>query len=206
MEVEIAAGLIAAYLIGSVPTAVWLGKYFFGIDVRTKGSGNSGATNAMRVFGKKAGIGVLIIDIFKGITAVSLAYIFSPDVSGSYDFIFFQQMLGMAAVIGHIFPVFAGFRGGKGIATLLGFMLITNTYAAVVAIVCFLLMLLFFRIVSLASIFGAVFFSASLIIYFTNFGEITVPFSLLIVVLVIITHQKNIQRLIRGEESKVRIF
>jgi acyl phosphate:glycerol-3-phosphate acyltransferase len=206
MEAGIIIGLIAAYLIGSIPTAVWLGKLFFGVDVRTQGSGNAGATNAMRVLGKKMGLAVLLMDISKGMTAVSLAYVFSDSAPGTYDFQLFRQMLGMSAVIGHIFPVFAGFRGGKGIATLLGFMLITNTYAAVVAIAFFILMLLLFRMVSVASISGAIFFSASVMIYFRNCAEISVPFSLMIVALVIITHQKNIQRLLTGEESKVKIF
>src|ERR1700740_3421660 len=105
--------LIAAYLMGSIPTAVWIGRIFYGIDVREYGSGNAGATNTFRVLGKKAGIPVLIIDILKGTAAVSLSFLSGFQADTPF-FTNFQIGLGIAALIGHIFPIFAGFRGGKG--------------------------------------------------------------------------------------------
>src|ERR1700741_2137551 len=110
--------LIAAYLFGSIPTAVWIGRAFYGIDVREFGSGNAGATNVFRVLGKKAGIPVLLLDVVKGILAVALAH-FSDFTSHTTPLINYQIAIGIAAVIGHIFPLFGGFRGGKGVATLL---------------------------------------------------------------------------------------
>src|SRR5690606_18146286 len=111
--------IFIAYLLGSVPTSIWIGKRFYKIDVREFGSGNAGATNTFRVLGKKAGIPVLIIDILKGTCAVALSYL-SGFEYGSAEFVNLQLGLGVAALIGHIFPVFAGFRGGKGVATMLG--------------------------------------------------------------------------------------
>src|SRR5436190_3997200 len=112
--------LVAAYILGSIPSAVWIGKIFYGIDVREYGSGNAGATNTFRVLGKKAGIPVLAIDVLKGFSAVSLAYFQSEWVPATNAFVIFQLTLAVFAVLGHVFPVFAGFRGGKGVATLLG--------------------------------------------------------------------------------------
>src|ERR1700751_673862 len=113
------SALILAYLCGSIPTAVWIGLAFYNVDVREFGSGNAGATNTFRVLGKKEGVPVLVMDIVKGILAVALAH-FSDFPSHSNPLVNYQVALGIAAVIGHIFPVFAGFRGGKGVATLVG--------------------------------------------------------------------------------------
>src|SRR3954471_9295792 len=110
------SAVILAYLFGSIPTAVWLGQAFYGIDVREYGSGNAGATNTFRVLGKKAGIPVLIIDILKGFAAVSIAG-YSAYTPHTASYVNYQLVLGVAALIGHIFPIFAAFRGGKGIAT-----------------------------------------------------------------------------------------
>src|SRR4051812_13054681 len=118
-EVIIAIFLVVAYMIGSIPTAVWVSKWMFGIDIREHGSGNAGATNAFRILGKRAGIGVMVIDMFKGFIAVKLA-LFTHLVPQSEPFVNLQIFLGLAAVLGHIFPLWADFRGGKGIATLFG--------------------------------------------------------------------------------------
>ena len=112
----IALLILGSYLLGSIPTAVWIGKAFYGIDVREFGSGNAGATNTFRVLGKKAGFPVLIIDVLKGSAAVALAFL-SPIAFENPDFVDLQLGLGVAVLLGHIFPVFAGFRGGKGVAT-----------------------------------------------------------------------------------------
>src|SRR3954465_15189349 len=108
--------LILAYLFGSIPTAVWIGQAFYGIDVREYGSGNAGATNTFRVLGKKAGIPVLIIDVLKGWLAVNIAFL-SRYAIGSVPYVNFQLVLGISSLLGHIFPIYVGFRGGKGIAT-----------------------------------------------------------------------------------------
>jgi glycerol-3-phosphate acyltransferase PlsY len=197
--------LIAAYLLGSIPTAVWVGKYFYNIDVREHGSGNAGATNVFRVLGKRAGIPVLLIDVLKGLLAVKLAYI-NTDLEGTYRFVNLQLVLGLASLAGHIFPVFASFRGGKGIATLLGIVLALLPYAAFVSMGIFLIVLLATGYVSLSSMSAAVAFPLIIIFIF----KVTVPslivFSVLIAIMVLVTHQKNIMRLIRNEESKVSLF
>lgn len=199
------ATLVMAYLFGSVPTAVWIGRIFFKLDVREYGSGNSGATNAFRVLGKKAGIAVLLIDIIKGWAAVHFVYIFNTSFYSQTELINFQLALGIAALLGHIFPVYAGFRGGKGIATLLGLMIAIHPKAALIALVIFLLVFLITRYVSLGSICAALCFPLILLIIY----HVTIPsliiFSLFISILVLITHQKNIERLLRKEESRARI-
>src|ERR1039457_1341127 len=112
--------VLLAYLIGSIPSAVWVGKLFYGIDVRQQGSGNAGATNVIRVLGYKAGIPVLLFDVFKGWFAVQLAVLFPHAAMSAEGFIYLKIILAMAAVSGHIFPLFAGFKGGKGVAVLTG--------------------------------------------------------------------------------------
>ncbi len=121
--------IIVAYLLGSIPTAVWVGKHFYKIDVRDYGSGNAGATNTFRVLGKKAGIPVLLIDVLKGWLAVMLVYVFTEPGQNSDELFHLQLRLGAASLIGHIFPIWAGFRGGKGVATLLGIIIALNLQA-----------------------------------------------------------------------------
>src|ERR1700761_12778 len=147
--------LILAYLCGSIPTAVWIGQAFYGVDVREYGSGNAGATNTFRVLGKKAGIPVMLLDILKGWTATNLAYFIGVSTTGSYNSVAYTNYalaLGIAAVMGHLFPVFAGFRGGKGIATLLGMVLAIHLQAALLCIFVFIVTLFITRYVSLGSI------------------------------------------------------
>ncbi|MCB0483453.1 MAG: glycerol-3-phosphate acyltransferase, partial [Flavobacteriales bacterium] len=134
--------LLFAYLLGSIPTAVWVGQWFYGIDVREFGSGNAGATNTFRVLGKRAGIPVLLFDILKGFLAVKLAPYAISALPSSPDFVNYQIILGICALLGHIFPVFVGFRGGKGIATLLGIILAMHTPAAILSVVVFLVVFL----------------------------------------------------------------
>lgn len=197
--------LTGAYLLGSIPTAVWIGKFFYNTDVREHGSGNAGATNVFRVLGKRAGIPVLIIDVLKGLLAVQLAYM-NSDWEGSYRFINLQLALGLASLCGHIFPVFASFRGGKGIATLLGIVLALMPYAALVSMAIFLLILLSTGYVSLSSMVAAAAFPLIIIFIFKVSIPSLIVFSVLIAIMVIVTHQKNIMRLIRHEESKVSLF
>ncbi len=197
--------IIAAYLIGSIPTAVWVGKIFYGLDIREHGSKNAGATNTFRILGKKAGIPVLIIDVLKGFAALKLAFItsFLPDTAA---FINLQLALGGAALLGHIFPVYVGFKGGKGVATLLGVGLAIHLSATLISAGVFVLILLISRYVSLSSIIAGLTFPFIIIFIFKTTIVSLVIFSVVISVLLIITHQKNITRLINHQESKANIF
>lgn len=197
--------LILAYMIGSIPTAVWVGKLFYGIDVREFGSGNAGATNTFRVLGKKAGIPVLIIDVLKGYLAVCLSFII-VSTPNSDSFINLQIALGVSALIGHIFPVFAGFRGGKGVATLLGVVLGILPLVASIAIIVFLVVLFLFRYVSLASMCAGLSFPIILFIIYKPVNITHLLFSIVVAFLLIITHKKNISRLLQKKESKVNFF
>ncbi|HXB41573.1 MAG TPA: glycerol-3-phosphate 1-O-acyltransferase PlsY [Bacteroidia bacterium] len=194
-----------AYLLGSLPTSVWWGKAFYGIDVREFGSGNAGATNTIRVLGKRAGFPVLFIDILKGSCAVMLAFM-SDFASGSASFVNYQIALGIAAVIGHIFPVFAGFRGGKGVATLLGVALAMEPQVAGLALIIFLIVLMLFKYVSLASMSAGLSFPIILMTMFPGRPVSMVAFSVMVSILLIVTHKKNIQRLLKKQESKVSLF
>ena len=195
--------VFVAYILGSIPTAVWVGTIFYKKDVREYGSGNAGATNTFRVLGAKAGIPVLLIDVLKGFLAVYLANFFTDLSVETVDMVNFQLTLGIAALIGHIFPIFAGFRGGKGIATLLGFMIGIEPQGAGIAMAVFLIIFLITRIVSISSMLASIAFP--LIVFFYIKTEIISLqlFSIFIAILVIVTHKNNIARLIKGEESRI---
>jgi glycerol-3-phosphate acyltransferase PlsY len=198
--------LIIAYLLGSIPSAVWIGKGFYGIDIREHGSGNSGATNTFRVLGKKAGIPVLLLDIFKGWASVIMVAFVTEAPPHSQDFVNIQIVLGVTAVVGHIFPLFAGFRGGKGIATLFGVILAVHPYACLLAAAVFLVVFLATNYVSLGSISAGIAFPFIVIfIYGRLIPPSMVVFSCLVAILILITHQKNIERLLRREESKISL-
>jgi glycerol-3-phosphate acyltransferase PlsY len=201
--------LIVAYLYGSIPTAVWIGQAFYGIDVREYGSGNAGATNTFRVLGKKAGIPVMLIDIFKGWTATNLAFFIGLSVTGpehSIQYVNFQLALGIVAVMGHLFPIFAGFRGGKGIATLFGMILAVHLPAALLCVLVFVIVLLLTKYVSLSSISAGFTFTLSVIFIYQVSVKAIVIYGMCICILILVTHQKNIERLLRGTESKVNLF
>ena len=197
-------GLILAYLIGSVPSAVWVGRTFYNTDVREYGSGNAGATNTFRVLGYRAGIVVLIMDVMKGFLAVKLAY-----VVGDYDpnlpelFIDYKLALGVCALFGHIWPVFVGFRGGKGVATMLGILLAVHWQAALLCSGIFLLMLFISGYVSLSSMMSGIMFPIIIMTFYSTNSSINI-FSLAVAILVLVTHQRNIERLIAREESRVK--
>lgn len=195
--------ILLAYLLGSIPSAVWIGKMLYGVDVRDYGSGNAGATNTFRVLGKKAGLPVLIMDILKGFLAVKLVYLTGKYLPETQQFINLELSLGIASLLGHIFPVFAGFRGGKGVATLLGILCAVHIGAALICIAAFFITILLTQYVSLSSMMAALTFPISIMFIYNE----TVPglniFAMFVCVLVFITHQKNIERLLRGEESKV---
>lgn len=197
------SALILAYLIGSIPSAVWVGKTFYGIDVREYGSGNAGATNTFRVLGKKAGIPVLLMDIAKGFFAVKLANVMGNYLPETQQYINFKLVLGVCALIGHIFPVYVGFRGGKGVATLLGVLAAVQPEAALICAGVFLIMLLITNYVSLSSMTAAITYPVILMLRFNETLPTVNIFAMAIAILVLITHQKNIERLIKGTESKV---
>ena len=196
--------LLIAYLIGSVPFSVIAGKLLKGIDVREYGSGNAGATNTFRVLGKKAGIPVLLLDVLKGYLAVNLAW-YTPYVPSTEIYINLQLTFGIAAVLGHVFPVYVGFRGGKGVATLLGFMIAVFPEAALISILVFVLTLLFSKYVSLSSIFAGLFFPFGVYYLSENVVPTMMIFAVFVPVLLIATLQRNIERLVRGDENKVRL-
>lgn len=197
-----------AYLLGSIPSAVWLSKYVYGMDIREYGSGNAGATNTFRVLGKNAGIIVMLADILKGFIAVKLSLIsgYAWHPTPSEPFVNLQVILGIAAVLGHIFPIWADFRGGKGIATLFGMILGIQPLVAVSLIGVFMLMLLVTRYVSLSSISASIAFP---VMIFFIFREPEISYRLFAIGtagLVVLTHHKNISRLLNGNENKVPIF
>jgi glycerol-3-phosphate acyltransferase PlsY len=199
--------LVLAYLIGSVPTAVWVSKWIYGIDIREHGSGNAGATNAFRILGTKAGVGVMVGDMMKGFIAVKLSLL-SPFILLSEPFVNLQIFLGLAAVLGHIFPIWAEFRGGKGIATLFGMILSIHPIVALSLVVVFMLMLLLTRYVSLSSITASIAFPVLILFIFNaDAKELSYRlFALATAFLVVLTHHKNISRLLTGNENKVPLF
>jgi glycerol-3-phosphate acyltransferase PlsY len=194
--------LVLAYLVGSVPSAVWIGKLLYGIDVRQHGSGNAGATNVIRVLGYKAGIPVMLVDVFKGWLAVQLA-VWIPVPGLSADMMVYVRIaMALAAVLGHIFPVYAGFKGGKGVGTIAGAGISLFPLAILLVLVVFIIVLAATHYVSLSSILASLAFP--LVVYFV-IGERhpgLVGLSLLVALFIPATHRKNIKRLLKGEELK----
>jgi glycerol-3-phosphate acyltransferase PlsY len=198
--------IILAYLIGSIPTALIISKKFFGIDIRDYGSGNMGATNTFRVLGSKYGTIVMVIDILKGVAAACLFAFLPYYYSNEIERINFMIGLGLSAVIGHIFPVFANFKGGKGVATLFGMILAMQPVIALSCVGVFLLVLYLTRYVSLSSILGALMLPIC-VLWIWNENEVLYRvFALAIAALVIFSHQKNIGRILRGVESRIPIL
>jgi glycerol-3-phosphate acyltransferase PlsY len=198
--------LIGAYLLGAIPSAVWIGQAFYGIDVRQFGSGNAGASNTFRILGKKAGIPVLIMDILKGWSAVNLVYLIGNYQPDTEQFINFQVSCGIASLIGHIFPIYVGFRGGKGVATLLGIITAIHPYTALICMAVFLIVFFSTRIISISSMLAGITFPFVMLLMFKPAFMILKIFSVSVAIMVVITHKKNIGRLIRGEEFKVKLF
>jgi acyl phosphate:glycerol-3-phosphate acyltransferase len=194
--------ILAAYLLGSVASAVWIGKMLYGIDVRQHGSGNAGATNVIRVLGYKAGIPVMLFDVFKGWLAVQIAvWIPIPGLSTEM-MIYIRIAMALAAVLGHVFPVFAGFKGGKGVGTIAGVGISLFPLAILLVLVVFIVVLAITHFVSLSSILASLAFP--LVVWFVlgirHPG--LVGLSLMVAVFIPVTHRKNIARLLKGEERK----
>src|SRR6056297_1361202 len=197
--------LIGAYLVGSIPSSIWIGKLFFKTDIRNHGSGNAGTTNEFRVFGSKIGIIVFVVDLLKGVAAISLVHLNIGFTENSGSFITFQLILGVMAILGHIFPVYANFRGGKGVATLFGVMLGISFIPTLIAGGIFFITLLLTRYVSLSSMLAGISFPLINIFIFNPDTTSFIVFSLIIPIALILTHQKNIGRLLKNEESKANL-
>lgn len=198
--------IVLAYLIGSIPTSVWVSRYFFGIDIREYGSGNAGATNTYRVLGPRWGTFVMIVDMLKGMVAVSLAFLLPYYADHNTQLVNFQIGLGLAAVIGHIFPIWADLRGGKGVATLFGLVVGISPWTALSCAGVFLLVLYLTRFVSLSSILASIAFPVFILVIFNVENDIYRVFAIAVALMVVLTHQKNIGRLLKGAESKVPIL
>ncbi len=198
--------IIFAYLLGSIPTSLIISKTQFNIDIRDYGSGNAGATNTFRVLGSRWGTFVMFLDMLKGVLAVKLALLLPIYIDNEFARTNFQIGLGLAAVIGHIFPIWAEFRGGKGVATLLGLIIAISPWTALGCVGVFLVVLFFTRFVSLSSIMASMAFPVFILIIFNVDNNAYRIFAIVVALLVILTHQKNIGRLLSGNESKVPIF
>jgi len=195
--------VILGYLLGSIPTAVWVGKAFHGVDVREHGSGNAGSTNTIRVLGWKTGIPVLLVDMAKGWLAAMIPVIMKLASHGSAQLVNLQILTGVVAIVGHIFPLFAGFRGGKGVASVAGVLLAIHPLLTLSCFGVFLLIFLITGIVSISSMSMGIAFPVLLFTVFSSPSLIFRIFSVFIAVALIITHRSNIKRLLKGEEKKL---
>ncbi|MGE5352022.1 MAG: glycerol-3-phosphate 1-O-acyltransferase PlsY [Acidobacteriota bacterium] len=209
--------ILLSYLIGSIPTSIIIGKLVKGIDIRNYGSGNAGGTNVYRVLGWKYGILVILLDALKGALAVVLVarlhYGSFPfeNATPFDDFTLVQIIAGVAAVIGHIWTIFAGFRGGKGIATALGMLMSIITVDMLFAIGVFIIVVMISKYISLGSILGAI--SVPLILFvrenifhanIQGYG-VVLPFSIGICLLIIYTHRANLGRIFSGKENRISL-
>ncbi len=192
-----------AYILGSVPSSVWIGKGLKGIDLREHGSGNAGATNAFRILGTTIGVMVLVMDMLKGYLAVSLANLQDEIVPDSEGWIILRIGLGLLAVAGHIYPLFAGFKGGKGVATTAGVALALHPFTALAAMGVYLTVFLIFKLSALGSLLAVLSYPFWVIFVFHVEYKAFWVFAILVPILTFITHRSNIQRLIHKEERSV---
>jgi glycerol-3-phosphate acyltransferase PlsY len=192
-----------AYLLGSIPTSVWLGRAIKGLDLREHGSGNAGATNAFRVLGKPIGSIVLVLDMLKGFVAVNLVLLQHSIDPGAEGYMILKIGFGLLAVMGHIFPLFAKFRGGKGVATTTGVALAIHPFAALAAMGIYLLVFLFTRISALSSLIAVFSYPVWTIWVFHTESMAVRFFSVAVVLLILITHRSNIRRLVQGQEKSL---
>lgn len=193
---------LAAYTLGSIATAVWAGKLFHNLDIRDHGSGNAGATNTIRVLGWSTGIPVLIIDIGKGWLAASLPLIFKLAEYGSPEVVNLQILTGSIAIAGHVFPIFAGFKGGKGVATTFGVLLSLSPLVTISCFVVFLVVLLITGYVSVSSMSAGISFPIFITLFDARQSILLLIFAILIGIAIILTHKKNIAKLRKGEENR----
>ena len=197
--------MVVAYLFGSIPTSVWWGRAFHGIDVREHGSRNAGATNTFRVLGWRAGVPVLLIDVLKGFVPVRLLPNLTELQPDTAPWMWLRVALAIAAVVGHLYPVFAGFRGGKGVATSLGAVLAIHPGAAGICVGAFVLVFLLSKYVSLGSLVAAVVFPLAMAFIYNETSTVKVGFGVVLCIMVFYTHRTNIGRLLRGEENRMNL-
>lgn len=198
--------IVVAYLIGSIPTALIISRSFFNIDIREYGSGNMGATNTFRILGPRFGTIVMVGDMIKGMLAVSLYNLLPYYINNELDRTNLMIGLGLAAVVGHIYPVWANFKGGKGVATLFGMILAIQPVVAISCVGVFLLVLFLTRYVSLSSIIAGIALPIC-VLWIYNEKEIFYRvFAIAVAALILLTHQKNIGRLLKGNEGRVPIL
>jgi glycerol-3-phosphate acyltransferase PlsY len=195
--------LVIAYLLGSLPSAVWIGRAFHKIDVRDHGSGNAGATNVIRVLGWKTGIPVLLIDLAKGWAAAMMPVFLKIADNKTPELVNLQIAAGVMAILGHVYPVFASFRGGKGVATIFGVLLALHPLLTLSCIGVFLIILLVTRIVSVSSMTAGVAFPLLLFTVFDTPSVVFRIFSVVVAAGLFYTHRQNIKRLMKGEEKKL---
>ncbi len=202
--------LIIAYLIGSVNFSVLISKRVAGFDVREKGSGNAGSTNVLRSVGKGAAVITLICDILKGVVAISLAIIIGNIIQNSNKELL-VQIAGIAVVIGHTFPIFFGFKGGKGVATSLGIILMSNWQIGLICLVFALVLMALTRMVSLGSCGAAILFPVLTLFINENYmvlsegksGNTYLIYSVILAIIILFNHRSNIQRMLNGTENKI---
>lgn len=197
---------IIAYLLGSISFSVIISKKMAGFDVREKGSGNAGTTNVLRTVGKKASIITLVCDVLKGVVAILVAYVVGLIMKDGVDKALLIQLAGIAVVLGHTFPIFFGFKGGKGIATALGVLIMTNWNIGLICLVFALVLMILTKMVSLGSIAAAILFPV-LIIFMPHTAYLVdgnyIIYSILLAVLVVFNHRANVKRLLTGTENKI---
>ena len=197
---------LVAYLIGSVSFSVIISKKMAGFDVREKGSGNAGATNMLRSVGTKAAVLTLLCDALKGVVAIIFAIIVGA-IAKESDKALLVQIAGILVVVGHTYPVFFGFKGGKGVATALGVLLITNWKIGLICLVFALVIMALTRIVSAGSVVAAVLFPVLVLFMHTNYtiseGSSYFVYSIILAVIVLFNHRSNIKRILSGTENKL---
>lgn len=194
--------IILAYLLGSIPSAVWYGKIFHNVDVREHGSKSAGATNTLRVLGNKAGFVVLFFDFLKGFAAANLIYFYKELGDSTSEILTYKMLFGVLAVVGHIYPVFANFKGGKGVATLLGLIVALDYRLALICLVVFILVVWITKYISLGSMTGGI-ISPFVAGFLYEWNEpVLIGFCIVFAVMLIYTHRTNIKRLIEGNENK----
>lgn len=209
--------ILLSYLLGSIPTSIWVGKIYKKIDIRNYGSGNAGATNTFRILGWKAGVVVALIDLTKGFTAAyfisNIGYVVGdiPAHIGAWDtHVFMQVVAGVSAVIGHMFPLYAKFKGGKGVITAAGMLYAIEPYSISVALIVFLIVLFTSRYVSLASISAAFIYPFVMLfmryVLMIHLDGSQIVFASILAAALIIKHISNIRRLLNGEENRIRSF
>ncbi len=198
--------IVFSYLVGSIPTSIIFSKLFRGIDIREHGSGNAGGTNAIRVLGWKIGSMVMLIDVAKGVFATLMVSRIGVDnLTISQDIV--QIIAGLSAIVGHIWTIFAGFKGGKGVGTAAGMLIVLYPLAALICLTIFVLTLLIGRIVSVSSMTATSSLPVVLIIlnkYFQHStSNVLIYFSIFIAVLIVFTHRSNIKKILKGEENRI---